>query len=483
MFNKLNNYLLSNYPLFWNTKIVVVLPLLLFLHLLFYLGGYLYPVQITELYEWRILRIEGVTTFSVLVTLVFIIFWLLFYLRNNPFKLFYTLGVKYLFFEFVILFVVFFSSSTFFFSYEQGLYHKINAMTRDADLKKEADLANLACHFMAFTESEFDIRYCCDSIKTRHIRDSVLSEERKKSTDEHGYNEDVEERTSLINDTNVYEKSYLYCCSQTIQFASSDLFLKDGEALNKIAVQWLKVGKKDSVLWLMRRFEALCYKYGVNCKIDPDSVLVECFNDARFTVRYLYGNSSDVSMGDLRSAMGTIIEVREGFWNRGILLGMLYYALAAAILLFSFRITNLKPWLTGIVGVGIWCILLMLIGVSLRWENGILGFLLFLWVLFFTSSCFLIYSSRMKLYAGVIFNWFIWLTPFVEIIIYVLLRDVFASPCSPSYLKDCPPPHPLYTWLDTYMFEINITNITVIFILMFLMFIPLARKWQSNPEE
>ena len=114
MFKKINDILISKYPLLWNTKAVFVIPLAIIIHLLFYLAGFIYPISIDELWQYYHFKEDSVVMLSVLISALFIIIWLVFYLRNNPFKSFYTLGRGYMFKEFVLIFTVFFSSATFF---------------------------------------------------------------------------------------------------------------------------------------------------------------------------------------------------------------------------------------------------------------------------------------------------------------------------------------------------------------------------------
>lgn len=97
MLKKINQKLLSQYPLLWNTKAVFVLPLAALIHLLFYLVGFFVPIQVDELWMQHYFEDFTETMISVLISTLIIIIWLVFYLRNNPFKSFYTLGRAYMF--------------------------------------------------------------------------------------------------------------------------------------------------------------------------------------------------------------------------------------------------------------------------------------------------------------------------------------------------------------------------------------------------
>ena len=137
----------------------------------------------------------------------------------------------------------------------------------------------------------------------------------------------------------------------------------------------------------------------------------------------------------------------------------------------------------GIVGVGIWAILIGLIGGTLRDEDGVLALLITLLLLFTVIAIVNINSKKNKLITGVIYNWMVWLTPFLIPMLTYLIREAYENPCYNYQHYDCPPPHEIYTWINNHWIQIHTGNIVFIVILFLFAFIPMARKWQSNPEE
>ena len=520
MFKKINDILISKYPLLWNTKAVFVIPLAIIIHLLFYLAGFIYPISIDELWQYYHFKEDSVVMLSVLISALFIIIWLVFYLRNNPFKSFYTLGRGYMFKEFVLIFTVFFSSATFFLSYKQGLYDNVDLKTNDINLIEESKVVNLSAHFIAFDYSDFNANGCCDSIEARRVRDSIETEYEKTLTPterrEYSRRKQAErdaarEKAKMIDDPH----SYLHYCKLEVEFYNT---IKEGHLLNevelnKIAHDWLKKGKKDSLQQLFVRLLAICDTYGVTYNFNPKDQVKECFNDSAFTVRntlyryyvdstdyrreYDYDEYNDdydeqvrnylktysfIEMGNLKDALQQIDSVRNGFWNIILFIVWIYYALGMTILLFSFRVTRLKHWFLSLIGIGLWAILLALIGVGLGLNKEFPMLLVFIWMLIFVIGVVQIVNRKKKLLAGIAYNWILWFMPFVLPLIFVFIDSTTNKDCYKAELKEtinCQINH----WIDTHWVLINSVNIALVIVLVFFVFIPLVRKWQSNPDE
>src|SRR3712207_1270155 len=110
MFKKWNNHLLTHYPLLWNTRIVWVLAFNFLLHLLFLVSGF-FSLRAADIIHYSSIWSVGgpsLFTLSVLCSLLVLIVWLIFYLRNNAFKNFYRIGRWYLAKEFLLIMIVVF---------------------------------------------------------------------------------------------------------------------------------------------------------------------------------------------------------------------------------------------------------------------------------------------------------------------------------------------------------------------------------------
>lgn len=520
MFKKINNILISKYPLLWNTKAVFVLPLAALIHLLFYLVGFFVPIQVDELWMQHYFEDFTETMISVLISTLIIIIWLVFYLRNNPFKSSYTLGRAYMFKEFVLIFTIFFSSATFFLSYKQGLYDNVDLKTRDIDIAREATLVNLSAHFIAFDYSDFDAYGCCDSIEARRVRDSIETEYEKTLSPqeyrEYKQGKQAErDATRTVPDTIDNPHSYMHYCKREVELyvLPADGYLLDEKELNHIAHRWLREGKKDSLQQLFTNLLTLCNTYGITYNFNPKVQVAECFNDSVFTVRRTlsryYIDSTDyyrendyeeynddydeqvrnylktneyINIDNLNDALRRINTVRHGFWNIILFIGWIYYALGMTILLFSFRITRLKHWFMGAVGIGLWTILLALVGTALRIDKQFPVLLLCIWGIVSVLCIIYIVNRKKKLLSGIMYNWMLWFMPFVLPLIFVAIEINTTYNCHLEAFKDttnCQINH----WINSNWLLINLANMALILVAIFFVFIPLVRKWQSNPDE
>ena len=120
MLKNIQKYLLLNYPLLWNTKIVPLSILLVLLNLIFFAIGFKNgEIDFTETnnnYNYN--ESEPILIFiGVLISAMIIIIWLVYYFKNNAFKSFYPNENFGLFKEWLIIFSVAFLTALFSVSY------------------------------------------------------------------------------------------------------------------------------------------------------------------------------------------------------------------------------------------------------------------------------------------------------------------------------------------------------------------------------
>ncbi len=119
MLDKLQTKLLLKYPLVWNTKLIPMLIVGIVINALYYLIGYMVgTMDFTQNNDYK----DDVTffTFSVVISILALIIWLVFYFRNNSFKAFYPKTNNSLFYEWVHIFIIILSLSSFYFFYQWG---------------------------------------------------------------------------------------------------------------------------------------------------------------------------------------------------------------------------------------------------------------------------------------------------------------------------------------------------------------------------
>lgn len=114
MLDKIQTKLLLKYPLLWNTRLIPMLIFGIGINAIYFLIGYLTgTVDFTEIYHYS----DDVTffTFSIIISILALILWLVFYFRYNGFKAFYPKGNNSLFYEWTHIFIIVLSLSSFYF--------------------------------------------------------------------------------------------------------------------------------------------------------------------------------------------------------------------------------------------------------------------------------------------------------------------------------------------------------------------------------
>ncbi|MBO9593774.1 MAG: hypothetical protein J7599_12785 [Niabella sp.] len=157
---RVHHYFLERYPLLWNTRLYWMLISCALVHGCFYLFGY-YTFRNTEQfkrYNAPELFIEnGALLFSIVISVLILVVWLLVLFRNNVFKNFYPTRKRQLFGSFFIYFLVFAVATTFYISYIAG-YKQFVAQHYPASwLKTKRQQANLAAAFLPFSLDAYTI--------------------------------------------------------------------------------------------------------------------------------------------------------------------------------------------------------------------------------------------------------------------------------------------------------------------------------------
>ena len=114
MFKNIQKYLLINHPLLWNLKIVPVSAFLILFNIIFILLGYLNgAIDFTETdndYS-RNDNDDIIIFFSMMISILTAIVWLVYYLKNNALKSYYPKNNFSLFKEWLLILVVCFLNS------------------------------------------------------------------------------------------------------------------------------------------------------------------------------------------------------------------------------------------------------------------------------------------------------------------------------------------------------------------------------------
>ncbi len=150
MFKKINQYLIENYPLIWNLKLVYILLIALFTNVFSFGVGYAHYYNLSQLFDYNLLEAfyaEYYVIYFVIFVLIILIIWLYFYLKNNRFKSKYPTNRNYLFKEFLGVFSVLFLFSCVPSSFNLGLKTRIANLISDEQFSADVDLINRVMPF------------------------------------------------------------------------------------------------------------------------------------------------------------------------------------------------------------------------------------------------------------------------------------------------------------------------------------------------
>lgn len=503
MLNRINQYLLTHYPLIWNLRLPSILAVILLIHLFFGLSGYLSLDYSSLQKHYSISSINSgqVYTLSILFSLLVIVGWLLFYLRNNAFKSFYTIGRKHLAIEFALVTLVLTGASSFFLSYYQGARIKVRQLVPRTTLVHESNVLNLALAFIPQDKNDYFKLNSCDE---RTQRDGMSF----SAPDTNAiYNNYITKDSLLyIRALQVVREpgafSYRYFCNTELDLNGYPAFLTAKEQ-SVIINNWLDRGKKDSIIAILQEVLAISKKYAVQQDMNPDTMANWVFADTLFSTTQLLAQSPFAgndfpevpffSADNLNKILSLADECyleqsNSSDWQTQLTI-LLYFALSASLLLICYRIFSRRVFLISVVGTVVWCILFALLAASSRGGDTVSQAMLFTFLLIALSG-YLITLSRtgFKTASGVLLCWQAYGISFVLPLIAFFISDNYERHRHFSINEEevrhlNKADFPVGYWISNHTELIMQLNLLFVFLYMICCFVWLARRWHSKPEE
>lgn len=157
---KTNQYLLENYPLLWNTRAIWMLATAIILHLFFFLFGLtalMNPETLHDRSAFYIFFENGSVFFSVMISILMIVIWLIYLFKNNAFKNFYPTSAFSLFKQFLLFFIILLFSTSFYYSYTAGVKTYIVNTYEEETITNEIVLANKVAPFLSQSVGDYTI--------------------------------------------------------------------------------------------------------------------------------------------------------------------------------------------------------------------------------------------------------------------------------------------------------------------------------------
>ena len=155
-----NKFLVERYPNIWNTKLVWVIGVSLIIHFVFFLlgmAGLSNPESLHSNNAEAVFFNSGAIFFSIILSVLIAVVWLVYLLKNNAFKAFYPTKQLDLFKQFCCYFIALFFCSSFYLSYSAGLKMYINNTYPDQEMVEHITTANSASLFLSHSLSDYTI--------------------------------------------------------------------------------------------------------------------------------------------------------------------------------------------------------------------------------------------------------------------------------------------------------------------------------------
>ena len=514
MFDKFQKYLLLHHPLLWNIKIVPLLAVGLALHVIFFLIGYAGgTIDFTDSLGWHYNSASPVIVFfSILLSILLSIIWLVFYFRNNAYKSFYKQARLSLFKEWLLILVICTINCTFSATY---LY---------ADEARKRNYVN---------EEEFSRRIDIISMASLFAEGGYQDNGTYYEVDKHGNSVTIH-RDSFKYHGKKYPLNSLL--NKTINDFTYQSHKKD--SLNEVRVKnWLQENRKDSVRWVMDEFLKIASTYNLKGNITADEWLRLVYNYPEYSdyvtvgrvekytenstyhlytdykeeypIETAYNDSLDIALKSnklqytlkkegnttyaypkyyvpLSQMYKSYSKISSAYVSPDInpesLLIYCYFALILAMAVFSFRVTSGRSWLIALVAVGIAGIIT---GIFAAVSAGV-EFFLIEWVIIIAGLLIYFYNTSYKALSkgnsGIQLNvllWlFTWLIPAIYSILYSIYQSIYYK--ENHYINNSFE-NEFFNWLRANTTLMMYVNLLLVIVYMYF-FTQTIRKWKGKPE-
>lgn len=453
MFKNIQKQLLIKYPLLWNTRIIPMTAILIVINLIFFFIGYhegeLNFKESENNYNYDN---DGlVIFFSVLVSILLLILWLVFYFKNNSFKSFYPKTKFSLFKEWCILLFISFLISLFTVSFYYGKETRERAYYSKTEAKKRCEILSKASFFV---DGSYSNNYRNDNYD---YAAEVVAETTTTENDS----------VSLKNNFIIFNgKTYSYTSLLNKNLNSYTFFDYHTDSLRKKTIKtWLVNQQKDSIKNVFKNYLKIAKEHHLKANIDENKWFDLVYDYPNFDEYKLIGKSNEgeyyypnnYTNGSVFDSVNKYIASIENqqyeyykyyvpesqlnynynkisdAWNNPdinfeTILIALYFAFGLSVLIFSFRVTSGKNWLISVVSVGVLGILFGIISILIKWDYTfpilVISTILFA-IIYFAIT---LSRNKSKNVSGVMVNVMLWsilgLLPLIYFITLEILKDL-----------------------------------------------------------
>ena len=503
MFKNIQNYLLLNHPLLWNLRVIPATIIMVAIHLIFFGIGYdRGAVDFTKSsfdYDY-----DGtgaiIIFFGVIISILFFIGWIVFYLRNNAFKSFYPQSSNSIYAEWFIIAAICIFNCGYSGTFIYGKDVRARSYFNEQEFSRRIDIISMASVFVRGSY--------IDKAENFKLKDGkrirVISTTYKFKGKDY-------KLTSLLN-KNLRSFSYQYG-------------VKD--SLNELRVKnWLYNNRKDSVLWLMTEFDKIAKSHKLKCNVTPAKWLSLIYNYPDFTKFTVIGKiegyragsydydpdqeysddgvavewqqQSDTLMSDTKIINGmqyiypkyyvplqqltNAYDTISASWENpdadmDLLIVFIYAGVLLSMFIFSYRVTSGRSWLIALVTVGITAIVVGGLTIAANAEK----MFSVIWLLVIVAlAIYFIRKSIVGLHKGnsaIVLNSLLWVGVAFVPLLYSFSKSVLSA-TRYDYIDSA---DPAYLWLKKY--EDIIMALNIIFVAVYMYFFTIAiKKWKGIAE-
>ncbi len=519
MTNKIQKYLLSNYPSIWNIKIVPMISILLSLHLLFGGIGYICTDTSFESTYYRSSSMDELALVyvgSILASILILIGWLIFYNRNNAFKNFYPSTSTRLYSEWLIIFIICIGIASVPLSINSGHISKWKSIASLDEAREALDIIYKAELMIAGYDTPYLYNNRFDQpipISTAKLqKDSIdMDKFAFESTKDGFIIKGYKGPSFLFYKSNDYE----YCYDkETNEYCDPNK--QKHIQQHEIIKGWFRDGDTAKIISVMQDFESLLAKHNLKINLNTQQWFKKIYNPPFFPVnentmitnyslagyenyeiedvqafpihteeyRYIKTPPPYLQFSELQSGYEQVLRhYQDNKDIESIALLCICIATMLSVFVFSFRISNGKQWLIAFIttGILIFIITLFTVAIAELWysydKELIVMIIPVFWIgLFITLLAKIIFKVRDKGNKGrsiIYINILTWLVPCIYplFFLFVLLFDEYTDK---NYLDI-----DMNFRLTRYMFW---TNIIFVVLAMYATSI-LIRKWKGIADE
>lgn len=503
MFKNIQKYLLLNYPLLWNLKIVPTTVILVLLNVTFLIIGFANgAINFNDSEEFYSDNSDPIVIFfSVLVAVLSLIIWLVYYFKNNAFKSFYSKNSNSLYQEWVMLFFTALLLCSFPASYYFGKDMRVRTYFTKEEAQKRCDILSTGSFFIDGSYTYYPEDY------TETVVETAISDTAKQKDQFFIYKGKKYKVTSLLN-KGINSYSFFGYEQDSIRKEKIKTWLvtNDKTAIKKALKDYLSIAKLHKLHGSIdeNQWFELIYDYPnyVNYKriaskekeyygeytdyqgkptYDTTSQYVKTIGNEKYVFNKYFLPESHLKYNYSKIADAWASPTV----NSTFFLVTLYFAMVISLLLFSFRVTSGKSWLINFVVLGVLNILLGIFTVIISSEYTYPTLLLIFITIALLYFLITTYQKKSKNISAITLNTSLWTLPAIAPIIYYLvlqyLKDLDGYDYSASITFNSP-----YRKTIQFMEEnsVGFFYFNLLFVIIVLFFITIQiKKWKGIAEE